>query len=149
MNIHCRLAGTEDVKHLLRMMEAFYLIDQYPFDKALTRENLMDFIQNPYLGRLWMVEGNEQVVGYLVLSFDFSFEFKGRNAMIDEFYIEKDYRNQGIGSQMLHFVLEEAKKLNLRAVHLEVERHNETGKKLYSKFNFKDHNRYLLTRYIT
>lgn len=148
MNIEYRLGTHADIEKLLTMMATFYEIDGYPFDKELTRENMVDFFDNSYLGRLWVFETGDQLAGYAVLSFDFSFEFKGRNGLLDEFYIDEPFRHKGIGTKALDFVLEEAKKLNLRAVHLEVERHNETARSLYSKFNFKDHNRFLLTRYI-
>lgn len=141
-------AGKEDMEKLLIMMERFYRIDEYAFNARLTEKNINTFISNPGLGKLWIIELDDRAVGYLILTFGFSFEFGGRNAFIDELFIEEDFRGQGIGTQVIAFALQEADKLDVKAVHLEVERHNEAGKRLYRKFQFTDHDRHLMTRKI-
>ncbi len=49
----------------------------------------------------------------------------------------------------LEFALEACQKLDINALHLEVERTNISSQKLYRKFGFENHDRYLLTRRIT
>jgi ribosomal protein S18 acetylase RimI-like enzyme len=87
-------------------------------------------------------------VGYVILTFGYNIEYKGRDAFIDEFYIEKEYRSRGIGKETMDYVVKESKKLGIKAIHLEVERNNETAKNLYLKFQFKDNVRILMTRWI-
>ncbi len=146
MEIQYRLATLQDTEEVLQMMEAFYQIDHYLFEAAITRENIIHFIGNPALGRLWIVEIDQHVAGYIALTFGFSFEFKGKDAFIDEFFLKEPFRQQGVGTKTLQFVLQEAEMLGVKAVHLEVEKHNEAGKKLYRKLQFKDHERYLMTK---
>ncbi|WPP53008.1 GNAT family N-acetyltransferase [Catalinimonas niigatensis] len=149
MNISYPLAQAEDLKKILEMMEDFYGIDAYPFDKLLTAANLKQFVANPNLGRLWLITSDRETLGYLVLTFGYSFEFKGRDAFLDEFYLKEAYRSQGIGSQAIDFVLEQAKALGIQAVHLEVERHNEKGTRLYRSKGFKEHKRTLMTKWLS
>lgn len=149
MEIQFRRFSTEDKEEVLDMMEAFYRIDTYLFVRITSEKNLLEFIATDTLGRLYVIVYQQNIVGYIVMSFSFSFEFKGRNAFIDELYIKDDYRNQGIGKKALIFIEEEAKVLKVNALHMEVERHNTNAHNLYLKAGFTDNNRTLLTKFMT
>jgi diamine N-acetyltransferase len=133
---------------LLVFMEQFYVIDGYPFNKEQTRTSLIEFISQPNQGMIWIVKTNNIPIGYIVLAIVYSFEFGGRNAFVDEFYLEENFRGKGIGKKVMEYVTEEAKNLNIKALHLEVEQHNEKALNLYRAFQFKDHHRILMTRMI-
>lgn len=141
-----RLAGINDITDILAMMDRFYQIDGYYFDSELTQKNLRNFLLDPGLGRLWIVTLGDLKVGYVVLTFGFSFEYKGRDGFIDELFIHEDHRYHGLGKKALDFVINEARQLGLQAIHLEVEEHNQTGKKLYLSRGFRSKGRILLTR---
>ena len=47
---------------------------------------------------------------------------------------------------MIDHIDEHAQELGIKALHLEVERHNEKGKRLYIKKGFKEHERALMTK---
>jgi len=126
------------------MMKDFYSIDNYSFDSELGKENLIKFINTKELGRLWLIQIDEKIVGYVVLTFGFSFEYKGRDAFIDELYLKANYRNQGFGKTTLEFLNRKAKEIGINAIHLEVEKHNEKGNKLYESQGFKTTNRRML-----
>ena len=146
MHINFRLAEKKHLKVALKMMHDFHAIDEYPFDEDIIKSLFLDFIHSESSGRFWLIEADEKIVGYIVLAFGFSFEYLGRDAFIDEFYIEEEFRDQGIGQKALDFVFKEAKALHIKVLHLELERHNMTGLHLYLKSGFKDNNRYLLNK---
>ncbi len=146
MHINFRLAEKKHLKVALKMMHDFHAIDEYPFNENIIKSLFLGFINNESSGRFWLIETDEKIVGYIVLAFGFSFEYLGRDAFIDEFYIEEKFRDQGIGQKTLDFVFEEAKTLNIKVLHLELERHNMLGQHLYLKNGFKDNNRYLLNK---
>ncbi len=136
----------KDLPTILQMAEDFYLIDQYSFDKKIYQECFLRFINNKDLGRFYMIKKDEASIGYIVISFGFSFEYGGRDAFLDEFFIENNHRNSGLGTKVLDFILEEIKNLHVRALHLEVEDTNSVGIGLYKKFGFGFNNRKLLTK---
>ena len=70
------------------------------------------------------------------LCFGYTIEFVGRDAFIDEFFIQEEARGLGIGRQVLAFAKQEAAKLGIVALHLEVARTNEKAKRLYAKAGF-------------
>jgi GNAT superfamily N-acetyltransferase len=148
MSVTFTTAQQEDIPEILEMMADFYAIDHYPFDAALNQKNLEYFLANGDLGRLYLIREESETLGYIVLTFGFSFEYGGRNAFIDEFFLKSAARGKGIGTQTMKFVTEEAKKLEIKALHLEVENHNERANQLYFRQGFTGKNRSLLTKKI-
>ena len=83
-SIHFLLGHPGFIPKILEMMEAFYAIDDYPFDGQNAEATLRHFLENENLGRLWLIQSGSQIVGYIVLTFGFSFEYSGKDAFIDE-----------------------------------------------------------------
>jgi len=148
MLLQLELSTSAHTGQVLEMQEKFYAIDHYPFNANKAKLVLQHFLASPDLGRIWLLRLEEQFIGYLALTFCYSFEFGGRIAFLDEFFIQEAFRHQGLGSQALTYVLAEATNLELKVLHLEAERHNIAGKALYHKFGFKDHDRHLLTKFL-
>lgn len=137
---------SNDKQTVAEMMADFNAIDNYPFDRKKCLENLDILIQNKHLGRIWMIQADNALAGYIVLTFGFSFEYKGCMAMIDEFYIIENCRNLGIGRKTLEFMQEKAADLGVKTILLEVENHNEKAKRLYFKQGYSGKDRSLLTK---
>ena len=143
-----KTAETENIPTILEMMEEFYAIDNYKFDKLTTEKNLLGFINNNDFGKLWMIEFDGQIVGYVCLTFGFSFEYGGKLAFIDELFIKQDFRNIGLGRQAIDFIESQAPQLGIKTIHLEVEKHNERGMGLYLKSGFKESGRHLMVKWL-
>ncbi|MFQ3576978.1 MAG: GNAT family N-acetyltransferase [Cytophagales bacterium] len=146
MEIEFKIATEKDVPEVLTMMEHFNAIDNYPFDKLKTNKNILDFLSDTNLGRIWIIQNDNLIIGYFVLTFGYSFEHGGRDAFIDELYLKTEYRRKGIGGLVMDFISKEAPKLEVKVIHLEVERHNDGGVKLYTEKGFKDNGRILLSK---
>jgi ribosomal protein S18 acetylase RimI-like enzyme len=141
-------AREADLADLLAMMRAFYAIDAYPFDEEIARSAASRLIADPALGGIWLIHVAGQLAGYLVLTLGYSLEFHGRDAFVDELFVVSEHRHRGIGTRALRFVEEQCRALGVQALHLEVERHNTAAQQLYRRMGFRDHDRYLLTRWI-
>jgi GNAT superfamily N-acetyltransferase len=86
-------------------------------------------------------------IGYLVLSFDFSLEYGGKNAWIDELFVQREFRGKGVGSKALDFAVQIAREYGARVLHVEVNRGN-PAIDLYRRSGFEDHDRYLLSKWL-
>ena len=133
-----------DIDTIVTMMEAFYAIDNYPIDKEKSKTLFQEFISNEDLGKSWLILSDEETVGYVILTFVFSFEYQGNIAFIDELYIKESARGKGIGTNTIQFIKEQIPKLSLKLLYLEVENHNENAQKLYLSHDFVIHNRKLM-----
>ena len=137
-------AGQSDIEAIVSMMDEFYAIDNYPFDAELATLLLRQFISDGTLGKLWLIYFDGNLAGYVVLTFIFSFEYGGKIAFIDELFVLESFRNHGIGKETLAFIRQQADKLLLKLLYLEIEPHNTKAQKLYIAADFKPHPRKLM-----
>jgi ribosomal protein S18 acetylase RimI-like enzyme len=133
-----------DIEILVAMMRDFYAIDNYPIKPEISKKLFQEFISNENLGKAWLILSQNKVVGYVILTFVFSFEYQGKIAFLDELYLSKDARGKGIGKETVRFIQSESSKMGLKLIYLEVESHNEIAEKLYLASGFENHNRNLL-----
>jgi diamine N-acetyltransferase len=142
-------ATSDDVETLIVMMRDLYAHDGLgPLDEAAARRALSGVIGDDTLGRVFLILLANEAVGYAVLTFGYSLEFHGRDAFVDEIYLRAEYRGLGIGKRALRFLSEVCVAEGVNALHLEVERENTSAQTVYRKFGFKDHDRYLMTKWI-
>ena len=146
MDVEFRPAGAGDTDALIEMMRALYEYDGTPFDERTHRAALSHLLDDDRCGRVWLIRDGAETVGYVVLTFGFSLEFGGRDALIDELFVRADARGRGIGRRVLEFVAEECRARNIAAVHLLVERSNTVAQAVYRKCDFRDHDRDVMTR---
>lgn len=118
----------------------------YFFDEPVVRNALRHFLAHPDLGQAWIFFAGETPVGYVVLTLGYSFEYHGRDAFVDELYVEPQFRRQGIGRRAVQLVEERARALGVNAIHLEVDDGNDPAVELYRRTGYEDQERYLMTK---
>ena len=144
--------GADDVRDLntvLDLQEEFYKAGGYPFDREVAENAMRQLATDNALGRLFVIESEGKVVGYLAVTYGFTLEFGGRDAFVDELYIVPSARGQGLGTQALELAEEACREDGINALHLEVEFTNEAAKRLYAKSGFVEHTRFLMTKRLT
>lgn len=110
-------------------------------------EEVEQFTADETLGRAWLVWAEGRAVGYMALTFSYSLEFHGRDALLDELYVRDPYRpNLGVAGLQTAQVW--ARSQGVKAVHVEIERDNEPAQALYRMVGFADDDSYLLTKWI-
>ncbi|MFY7958275.1 MAG: GNAT family N-acetyltransferase, partial [Flavobacterium macrobrachii] len=127
------------IEIITKMMQEFYAIDNYPIDIETTKKLFQEFITDENLGKCWLIYHEGEIVGYVILTFVFSFEYKGRIAFLDELYLNESARGKGIGAKTIQFIKEQTAKLSLKLLYLEVEHHNQNAQKLYLANGFEVH----------
>jgi ribosomal protein S18 acetylase RimI-like enzyme len=136
--------ATPDIETIVSMMQEFYAIDDYPISVDVSKALFQEFISNENLGKAWLIVSDNEIVGYLILTFVFSFEYQGKIAFLDELYVTEKARGKGIGSEAIAFIKTKSHKLSLKLIYLEVEPHNEKAQKLYLANGFESHKRQLM-----
>ena len=138
-----------DISIITQMMQDFYAIDNYPMDVEVAKTLFQEFISNENLGKSWLIYSENEIVGYIILTFIFSFEYGGKIAFVDELFIKEIARGKGFGKEAIEFIQGEVPKLSLKLLYLEVEPHNENAQKLYLAHDFEIHNRKLMKYKVT
>ncbi len=141
-------ATENDFDRLMLLMSIFYAEEGYPFDAFATQKSLTQLLENESLGMVWTFQEDQEIIGYLVVTFGFSLEFKGRDAFVDELFVLTDHRGKGFGSRALEIAEQHCRALGIAAFHLEVEFENADAKSLYSRKGYKAHSRHLMTKWL-
>jgi ribosomal protein S18 acetylase RimI-like enzyme len=133
-----------DIETIVAMMRDFYAIDGYPMEVETSKKLFTEFLSDGNLGKAWLIFLENEIVGYAILTFVFSFEYGGRIAFLDELYIKGNARGKGIGKQTILFIQEEARKAHVKIIYLEIEPNNEKAQRLYLSSGFERHKRKLM-----
>lgn len=145
MTLKIETIQSSEIEQVLPMMKDFYEIDGYDFEEELTRKNFEIFISNGNLGQSFLLKEENNVVGYMILNFLFSFEFGGMMCFLDELYITPESQGKSYGKKAVAFAQEFAKEKDLKMMFLEIENHNERAIHLYKKLGFEMHKRNIMT----
>ena len=144
-----RRAEPGDVDAIVAMMRGYYEADGYTFVASEARAAALMLIGEPTLGQLWVAHEGDTVVGYVAVALGFSFEYRGREAFVDELLIAESHRGRGLGREALEVAEAYCREAGVNALHLEVERHRENALELYRRRGFADFGRYLMTKWLT
>ena len=103
MEATCKAAGHADMDVLLALRREFCRHQEIAFDEQRARVALACLLNDQSLGRVWFIDSGGATVGYLVLIFSYSLAFDGRDAYVDEIYLQEPYRGRGLGPKTLLF----------------------------------------------
>jgi len=144
-----RRARTGDVDAIVAMMRGYYEEDGYTFVEAEARGACRMLIGDPALGALFVTCDGARVVGYVAVALGFSFEYRGREAFVDELFIAQTHRGRGLGREALEVAEAYCREAGVNALHLEVEKHRDNAQALYRRWGFADFDRFLMTKWLT
>ena len=87
--------------------------------------------------KAYILESDNQVAGYALLSFTFSQEVGGKVAWIEELFMLPEFRGQGLGKEFFAF-MEANVESKVSRIRLEVEPDNNRAKRLYESLGYED-----------
>lgn len=147
MPVSITRATPSDLELLLPMMRRMQADDPWsePFHEPTVRANLAELLQNPVYGVVYIVREEWAPIGYLVICFDYSLEYRGKGAWIDELFVEAAHRGKGIGTQLLNLAEAASREHHAKVLHLEVN-HGNPAIELYRRRGFVEHERYLMSK---
>ena len=145
MNLSFKLAQSNDLHVLMRYMEDFHNFDHTePFDRECARLAMEKVVVDQSIGRVWLIQHNQEIAGYAVMTVSYRLEYRGYYAFLDELYIRPKKRRQGIGSATLVFIQGVCQSLDIKHLQLEVKDDNPGAIALYHKLHFQPQNRQVL-----
>jgi len=136
MLVTFRPCGPKDHKALLKLIVAYYQFDKIPYKLPSLRRGLDTLLRNLSLGQAWLMENHKQPVGYTLLTYNFDLEYGGVEGMLTEVYVEKRFRQRGVGTLALYEVEDFCRERGIRNVELQVLNHNKNAEQFYRKAGF-------------
>ncbi len=129
-----RPGTADDLDVLLALGRRYCEADGHDFHEARARRAFAGLLAEPRWGAVLLAELDGTVIGYAVVTFGYSIESGGVEALLDEVYL--DVRNQGMGSILLGRVLAEARSRNAHRLFLETEVANDRARAFYRRHGF-------------
>ena len=145
-----RRAGPADLDALLPLVREFCDVDHHPFDLQHVTRALEPLLVDDTHGQVWLIghdDAASDVEGYGVMTWGYSLESGGREALVDELYVRR--RGAGVGAAALNEMLASAAAAGARRVFLETERHNTRVRSFYARLGFQTDDSVWMSRDLT
>jgi ribosomal protein S18 acetylase RimI-like enzyme len=143
MSAALTLATPDHLERLLALITAFHAeqdIEMSADARAAGFAPLLDGIPH---GCAYLIGPPRAPIGYVVVTFGWSVEFGGLDAIIDELYVRPGVRGRGIASEALLALPRALSAGGVKAIHLEVDRDNAAAVALYRRAGFAPRDRYM------
>ena len=132
-----RLADQADQTALIGLLGDFAEEALAPLTTEHLTAAVTPLLQGSELGEIWVLEHEQNLIGYLVIGWGWGIESGGKEALIDEVFVSHAHRNQGLGTRLVEAALTRAKELDAKTVFLETEQSNPESRKLYQNLGFE------------
>lgn len=131
-----------------RIFEGFYLVFKRFSDyKNTSREQLAAIIKKSRANhRILCYTEKERVLGYIIIRIDYDIEATRKIALITDFYVRKEARGQGLGTQLFQAALALTEKESVQYVNVLTRPKFKPALRLYKRFGFKKTGLILLRR---
>jgi ribosomal protein S18 acetylase RimI-like enzyme len=129
-----RRAVASDRDELMLLIREFYEVDRHEFDRDRVGRGLDPLLVDDTHGQVWLT----RIGGYAVVTWGWSLESGGREALLDEIYVRD--RGRGAGRELLSHAMAAAAKAGASRMFLETEAHNERVRAFYASLGFAPEN---------
>lgn len=126
-----------DKKEIIELIQNLYKEDSYVENISLQKINrtIKELFLHNEKGSIFIIEEKEKIIGYAIIINYWSNEFGGNILFIDEIFILPDYRNFGVGTNFINYLIKN--KINSSVgIQLEVTKANTNAKNFYEKLGF-------------
>ncbi len=129
MEVIVRAGEESDVPDILRLVRN-HAKEDYNFD---IEENSVEKMRKEFdFFRSVVAEVDQKIIGMAIYSFTYR-TWRGQGIYFDDIFVEKSYRKQGIGTQLMEFMLNDAKNVGIDRIYWMTSENNVKGRALYEK----------------
>ena len=129
--VSIRRAGPDDLQTLVELHQAFCAVDDHPFDATRVTAAFQPLLADDDLGVVWLIDDPG---AYAVVTWGWSIEAGGAEAVLDEIYVSRP--GNGVGGALIEHLLVDTRSRGHARVFLESERANERSRRLYARHGF-------------
>jgi len=137
------LAKPEHLDRLLLLVEAFHAAEGIEMSAEARRAGVAPLLDGIPHGAAYLIGPPRAAIGYVIVTFGWSVEFGGMDAIIDEIYVRPGVRGRGIATETLMALPRALASAGVKALHLEVDRTNEVAIRLYDRTGFRARENYM------
>jgi AraC family transcriptional regulator of adaptative response/methylated-DNA-[protein]-cysteine methyltransferase len=136
-NLAFRVAKIDDIDTLCELLfELFSQEVEFTPNKEIQQKALKTIILDENIGDIYVATINEKVVAMVNILYTISTALGNQVAIFEDFIVDKNYRNQGIGENLIDFVFEDLNAKNFSRITLLTDNDNLKAHKFYEKKGF-------------
>lgn len=138
MSIHIDQATEEDLPHLADLLaELFALESDFAPDREKQLRGLRLILDNPHLGRLFVLRVGGRVAGMANALITVSTSEGRRVLLLEDVIVSREHRGGGLGRRLVEHVLQWAKEQGMTRVTLLADRDNHPALAFYRRLGFE------------
>jgi GNAT superfamily N-acetyltransferase len=107
-------------------------------DPAKQRRALELLLSNEHAGTVFVARENGRAIAMASLVYTVSTAEGGKAALFEDLIVHPDHRGRGIGTELVRFVIDEARRRGILRLTLLTDMQNERAQALYRKLGFTD-----------
>jgi len=133
-----QLATPNDIKEMAKLLQ--FLFEQeadFTPQLHLQEQGLKLIVDQPELGEIWILKENDKIVGMVSLLYTVSTALGKKVALMEDMVLHPDYRNKGLGSQLIEAAIDYAKLNGCGRITLLTDHDNFGAQKFYKSKGFK------------
>lgn len=136
-NLAFRVAKIDDIDTLCELLfELFSQEVEFTPNKEIQQKALKTIILDENIGDIYVATINEKVVAMVNILYTISTALGTKVAIFEDFIVDRNYRNQGIGENLIDFVFEDLNAKNFSRITLLTDNDNLKAHKFYEKKGF-------------
>ena len=138
MEYKIREACVEDIDSICGLL--FQLFEQeveFIPNLQLQKRGVREIVSNPQLGKILVIESEHTVIGSVSLLFTISTALGGKVAILEDLIIDKAFRGNGLGKDLLAAAMKAAKSQDCLRITLLTDAVNKAAQALYKQFGFE------------
>jgi GNAT superfamily N-acetyltransferase len=127
----------DDIAGIAPLVERYWEFESIGgFDRPRIETLLRALLAEPQRGACWVAVSDGRLCGYLLAVFMFSLEHGGLMAEIDEVFVSREMRSQGLGSLLVARAERELAQRGLVRLQLQLGVENERARIFYERQEF-------------
>ena len=138
MNRKISIACLNDLPELADLLNDLFTQDiEFVPDLEKQKNGLEAIIRNPEIGEILVLKGDGKILGMVGLLYSISTALGGKVAILEDMIIHQDYRQKGLGKELLGEAIRFSKERNCLRLTLLTDFNNDTAINFYQHFGFK------------
>lgn len=134
---HIEQATLDDLPQLTELLtELFSLEGDFVPNPVRQARGLRLLLEQPNRGRIFVIKQNNLILGMINLLFTISTAEGGVVILLEDLIIRKEYRGHGLGSRLLEYAIEYARKKDFKRITLLTDRVNADAHRFYKRHGF-------------
>lgn len=137
MSFIIRKAENEDISQIAELLGLLFSSEhEFSANINLQKNGITDIISNPAKGEFIIIEKDSIVIGTITILYTVSTALGGKTAIFEDFFIKKEFRNQGFGKKLFSFVMDYVQKKGCLRITLLTDFDNLPAQNFYKSMGF-------------